>query len=155
MDEDQYAPPLVTEEFQRLERQARLLVWAVFVLVLLIALVPPVLSSIFRIEKLREHVNEEAAHTARLTTAYVRNARIDFKGLQQAVSEEGSDVTGWIRVVDLRGTVVVQTGSFQEPRLVPVEENGEIMDVRIEYLEDFPAQMVEYDKQYSFLPHSN
>ena len=44
---------------------------------------------------------------------------------------------------------------FIQPRLVPVEENGEIMDVRIEYLEDFPAQMVEYDKQYSFLPHSN
>jgi dipeptidyl-peptidase-3 len=44
---------------------------------------------------------------------------------------------------------------FIQPRLVPVEENGEIIDVNIEYPEDFPAQMVEYERDYSFLPNSN
>ena len=50
---------------------------------------------------------------------------------------------------------VAAYAGFIQPRLVPVEENGEIIDVRIEYPEDFPAQMVEYEKEYSFLPHSN
>ena len=44
---------------------------------------------------------------------------------------------------------------FIQPRLVPVEENGEIIDVKIEYSDDFPAQMLEYEKNYSFLPNSN
>jgi dipeptidyl-peptidase-3 len=44
---------------------------------------------------------------------------------------------------------------FIQPRLVPVEENGEIVDVRIEYPDDFPAQMLEYEKNYRFLPLNN
>jgi dipeptidyl-peptidase-3 len=44
---------------------------------------------------------------------------------------------------------------FVQPRLVPVEENGEIIDVQIEYVDDFPAQMLEYEKDYSFLPVNN
>ncbi len=44
---------------------------------------------------------------------------------------------------------------FIQPRLVPVEENSQIIDVKIEYPNNFPAQMVEYEKNYSFLPHSN
>jgi dipeptidyl-peptidase-3 len=44
---------------------------------------------------------------------------------------------------------------FIQPRLVPVEENGEIIDVKIEYSDDFPAQMLEYERNYSFLPNSN
>jgi len=44
---------------------------------------------------------------------------------------------------------------FIQPRLVPVEENGEIIDVEVEYSDDFPAQMLEYEKNYSFLPNSN
>jgi dipeptidyl-peptidase-3 len=41
---------------------------------------------------------------------------------------------------------------FINPRLVPVEQGGEIVDVRIEYPEDFTAQMLEYAERYSFLP---
>ncbi|MCW8871178.1 MAG: dipeptidyl peptidase 3 [Xanthomonadales bacterium] len=44
---------------------------------------------------------------------------------------------------------------FIQPRLVPVEENGEIIDVKVEYPDDFPAQMLEYEKKYSFLPNAN
>jgi dipeptidyl-peptidase-3 len=41
---------------------------------------------------------------------------------------------------------------FINPRLVPVEQGGEIVDVRIEYPEDFTGQMLEYAEKYSFLP---
>jgi dipeptidyl-peptidase-3 len=41
---------------------------------------------------------------------------------------------------------------FINPRLVPVEQGGAIVDVRIEYPEDFTAQMLEYAERYSFLP---
>jgi dipeptidyl-peptidase-3 len=39
--------------------------------------------------------------------------------------------------------------------LVPVEEGGEIVDVKIEYPEDFTGQMLELEENYSFLPVTN
>ena len=44
---------------------------------------------------------------------------------------------------------------FINPRLVPVEENGEIVDVRVEYPDDFMTQMLEYAERYSNLPTWN
>ncbi len=44
---------------------------------------------------------------------------------------------------------------FIGPRLVPVEQNGRIVDVRIAYPEDFSAQMLEYAERYAFLPAWN
>ena len=44
---------------------------------------------------------------------------------------------------------------FINPRLVPVEEDGEIVDVRIEYPEDFTGQMLEYAERYAYLPAWN
>lgn len=44
---------------------------------------------------------------------------------------------------------------FIHPRYVPVEENGEIVDVKIEYQDDFVKQMLDYEKNYSFLPVEN
>jgi dipeptidyl-peptidase-3 len=44
---------------------------------------------------------------------------------------------------------------FIQPRLVPVEQNGQITDVKVEYPTDFTAQMLEYGKKYSFLPLHN
>ena len=41
---------------------------------------------------------------------------------------------------------------FINPRLVPVEQGGEIVDVQIEYPADFSGQMLEYADKYSFLP---
>lgn len=34
-------------------------------------------------------------------------------------------------------------------------ENGEIVDVTVEYTEDYPDQMMRYSKNYSFLPSVN
>ncbi len=44
---------------------------------------------------------------------------------------------------------------FIQPRLTVVEENGEITDVKLEYPDDFYGQMLEYGKEYSFLPTVN
>jgi len=44
---------------------------------------------------------------------------------------------------------------FIGPRLVPVESGGRIVDVRIEYPDDFSAQMLEYAEKYSWLPTWN
>lgn len=44
---------------------------------------------------------------------------------------------------------------FIQPRLVPVMEGEEIVDVKIEYPTSFTEQMLEYAESYSFLPHEN
>jgi dipeptidyl-peptidase-3 len=47
-------------------------------------------------------------------------------------------------------------GGFINPVLVPVEnEDGEIIDVKVEYPDDFTLQMLNYAKNYSFLPDEN
>jgi len=44
---------------------------------------------------------------------------------------------------------------FVEPRIVPVEENGEIVDVKIEQPESFVERMLELEENYNFLPATN
>ncbi len=44
---------------------------------------------------------------------------------------------------------------FVNPRLVPVVEGGEIVDVRVEYPDNFAVQMLEYAEKYSLLPTVN
>jgi dipeptidyl-peptidase-3 len=44
---------------------------------------------------------------------------------------------------------------FIQPRLVPVEEDGEIVDVKIEPNTDFVGWMLEAEDELSFLPVRN
>jgi dipeptidyl-peptidase-3 len=44
---------------------------------------------------------------------------------------------------------------FINPVLVPVEKDGEIIDVKVDYPTDFSKQMLEYSSKYSFLPVIN
>lgn len=44
---------------------------------------------------------------------------------------------------------------FINPRLVPVMEGDQIVDVKVEYPDDFTEQMLEYARDYSFLPTYN
>lgn len=44
---------------------------------------------------------------------------------------------------------------FMGPRLVPVQSGDEVVDVRIEYPDDFAAQMLEYAERYAYLPAWN
>jgi dipeptidyl-peptidase III len=44
---------------------------------------------------------------------------------------------------------------FIQPKLVPVKKGNDIVDVKIEYPTDFLAQMLEYGRDYGFLPIRN
>ncbi len=44
---------------------------------------------------------------------------------------------------------------FIQPKLVPVYKNDKIIDVKVEYPTDFTQQMLEYGKEYDFLPVKN
>lgn len=46
-------------------------------------------------------------------------------------------------------------GGFINPVFVPVMENGKIVDVKLEYPDDYSAQMMGYSKNHSFLPTFN
>jgi len=46
-------------------------------------------------------------------------------------------------------------GGFINPVLVPVYEGENIVDVKVEYPDDFSQQMLKYAKEYSFLPTYN
>ena len=44
---------------------------------------------------------------------------------------------------------------FIEPRVLAIEEGGEIVDVKIDHPDDFVSRMLELEKNYSFLPVTN
>ncbi len=44
---------------------------------------------------------------------------------------------------------------FINPVLIPVMKDGQMVDVRVEYPADFTSQMLDYGKNYSFLPTEN
>jgi dipeptidyl-peptidase-3 len=44
---------------------------------------------------------------------------------------------------------------FIQPKLVPVMEGNDIKDVKLEYPKNFAEQMMEYGREYSFLPVKN
>ncbi len=46
-------------------------------------------------------------------------------------------------------------GGFINPDIIPVKENGEIVDVKVEYPDNYVDQMMEYSTDYSFLPVYN
>ena len=50
---------------------------------------------------------------------------------------------------------VAPYSGFIQPKLVPVMEGDTIVDVKVEYPDDFSAQMLEYGEKYSFLPAQN
>ncbi|MGD8977464.1 MAG: dihydrofolate reductase [Gammaproteobacteria bacterium] len=44
---------------------------------------------------------------------------------------------------------------FVQAELVPVEDNNELLDIVVEYPDDFAGQMLNYEENFSFLPVSN
>ena len=44
---------------------------------------------------------------------------------------------------------------FIQPKLTPVMEGDKIIDVKIEYPKNFTEQMLQYGKEYGFLPVYN
>jgi len=82
----------------------------------------------------------------------------DFEAAQALVENYGVKVDRAMHreVLDrVEPLDIAAYSGFIQPGLVPVEENGEIIDVLIEYPDDFPGQMLEYERDYGFLPVSN
>ncbi len=46
-------------------------------------------------------------------------------------------------------------GGFVNPVFVPIMENEKIVDIKVEYPEDYAEQMMKYSKEHSFLPTYN
>jgi dipeptidyl-peptidase-3 len=67
--------------------------------------------------------------------------------VDQAIHEEVLARTEPLNIAPYKG--------FIEPRIVAVEEGGEIVDVTIEHPEDFVGRMLELERNYSFLPTMN
>ena len=42
-------------------------------------------------------------------------------------------------------------GGFLNPEIVPVVENGQVVDYKIEYCDNYLDQMLEYGKKYNTL----
>ncbi len=82
----------------------------------------------------------------------------DYAAIRELVERYGVKVDADLRAeVHARYAaldVPAYTG-FIGPRLVPVRDGDEIVDVRIEYPDDFAAQMLEYADRYAFLPTWN
>ena len=82
----------------------------------------------------------------------------DFEASQYLVENYGVKVDQELHAEVLARYVTLDIpaySGFINPRLVPVENNGEIIDVRIEYPQDFTEQMLEYAERYAFLPAWN
>lgn len=82
----------------------------------------------------------------------------DFKAGKALVETYGVKVDPELHaeVLERYGRLNLEPYSgFVNPRYRPVMENGQIIDVQIEYVDDYPAQMLEYSKNYSFLPSRN
>jgi dipeptidyl-peptidase-3 len=50
-----------------------------------------------------------------------------------------------------KGLNIAPYGGFLNPLLKPVKENGEIIDIELDYSEDYTSQMLRYSSRYSFL----
>lgn len=83
----------------------------------------------------------------------------DFAAAQNLIENYGTRVDPELHEEVLRRYEplnVAPYSGFINPRLVPVTDaSGEISDVRVEYPDDFAAQMLEYAENYSFLPTVN
>lgn len=79
----------------------------------------------------------------------------DYEAGKQLIDSYGVQVDPELHAEVLRRAEKLNIppyGGFINPRLVPVmDESGEITDIKVEYPDDFTAQMLEYGEKYGFL----
>lgn len=100
-------------------------------------------------DKLRDIFGEQLREIQRITSEG------DFAAAKELVEKYGVQVDQEIHAEVLARSEQFQSapyGGFINPRLVAVEEDGDITDIKVEYPSDFAQQMMEYAKAYSFLP---
>jgi dipeptidyl-peptidase III len=82
----------------------------------------------------------------------------DFNAGQALVENYGVKINQALHkeVLDRYATLGLKPyRGFIQPRLVPVEKDGQIIDVKVEYPTSFFEQMMEYAKKYSYLGIDN
>ena len=82
----------------------------------------------------------------------------DFEAARDLVENYGTQVDRELHAEVLQRYEeldVAPYSGFVNPRIVATEEDGVIVDVSVQYPEDFMAQMLEYSERYSFLPTEN
>jgi dipeptidyl-peptidase-3 len=82
----------------------------------------------------------------------------DYKGGQNLIENYGVKVDKALHKEVLDRYASLKMSPYQgfiQPRLVPVKEGDKIIDVKIEYPKNFVEQMLEFGKNYSFLPVYN
>lgn len=82
----------------------------------------------------------------------------DFEAARDLVENYGTQVDQELHAEVLARYATLDVApysGFINPRLVATENEGEVIDVRIEYPDDFMSQMLEYAENYSFLPTEN
>jgi dipeptidyl-peptidase-3 len=89
-----------------------------------------------------QRIKSEGDYDAASTLVETYGVKVD-----QAIHQEVLDRAAPYNIAAYAG--------FVHPRYIPVEENGEIVDVTVEYQDDFVGQMLDYEKNYSFLPVEN
>jgi dipeptidyl-peptidase-3 len=67
--------------------------------------------------------------------------------VDQALLKEVKDRFAKLNIAPYKG--------FIQPKLVPVMDGDKIKDVKVEYPTSFEQQMLEFDRDYSFLPNKN
>ena len=104
-------------------------------------------------ERLREIFGELLREHQRITSEG------DFEAAQNLIENYGTQVDPELHAEVLARYAslnIAPYSGFINPELVPVmDSNGNITDVRIEYPDDFVAQMLDYAERYSFLPTVN
>jgi dipeptidyl-peptidase-3 len=82
----------------------------------------------------------------------------DFESARELVEAHGVKIDSELHKEVLTRYAVLGVApytGFIQPELVPVMKEGEIVDVKIEYPEDFAAQQLRYSERFSFLPVVN
>ncbi|MGV3504212.1 MAG: dipeptidyl-peptidase 3 family protein [Adhaeribacter sp.] len=103
-------------------------------------------------QKLRTLFGQLLRETQRVTSEG------DFEGAKNLIENYGVKVDQELHKEVLARYAklnIAPYSGFIQPKLSPVTENGRIIDVKISYPRDFVQQMLEYGKNYSFLPDYN
>ena len=103
-------------------------------------------------QKLRGLFGQLLRETQRITSEG------DFNGAKNLIENYGVKVDPALHkevLARYQKLNIAPYAGFIQPKLVPVEQDGKIVDVRVEYPADFAQQMLELARKYSYLPHVN
>lgn len=82
----------------------------------------------------------------------------DFEAGRNLVENYGTQVDQELHAEVLQRYATLDVApysGFINPRIVATDINGKASNVQVEYPDDFMAQMLEYEENYSFLPTDN